>query len=115
MDRPVVVLPQPLPPTSPSVSARLPLACPEREDALPAREELAQPPHFEERRNIGRRQRHATAPTAAPISLARRQADRCPAGPTGSSGGHALAQASMGERARGREAPPSTRGRGSGG
>ena len=54
-----------------------------REDALGDREDFAQSPHLEERRNVGGRRYHAAAPDAVLISSARRQAESWPAGPAG--------------------------------
>src|SRR3984893_13486377 len=84
---------------------RLHFADQARENTLGDRKDFAQTPHFKER-PVGCMRRHVAAPDTVPISLARRQAESCPAGPTGWSGGRTAAQASIAERQRGRDAQP---------
>src|SRR5262249_48799252 len=80
-----------------------------RAGALGGPEGPAQAPPLQQRRSVGCRRRHAAAPVAASISWLRTHADRWPAGPTGVSGGRALAQASIAKRQRGRKAQPWSR------
>ena len=103
MQRPVVVLPQPLSPTSPSVSPRrdrevdavdrLHVADLARQhDAFGDREMHGEAAHLEQRRRARLALMPRTGARALPRrSALRKQAARWPGSPTGSSGGRAVA------------------------